>query len=180
MISWDIKDPKPNFDELAKDFFQNASGRHVYCFTWVAQQKMDSEEFQAQVNLCRQFGGQGNVAFSVVSGLESRGLYPFYKSTVYQKSVPVPAMAWKTHPMTGVIIGRVLRKSDGQPLMDAWVKVDSQPETWLSSADGFFAILNLAPKDDYQLHVTKKDVGEASSGPVKVQAGQAASIEVRL
>jgi len=180
MISWDIKDPKPNFDELAKDFFQNASGRHVYCFTWVAQQKMDSEEFQAQVNLCRQFGGQGNVAFSVVSGLERRGLYPFYKSTVYQKSVPVPAMAWKTHPMTGVIIGRVLRKSDGQPLMDAWVKVDSQPETWLSSADGFFAILNLAPKDDYQLHVTKKDVGEASSGPVKVQAGQAASIEVRL
>jgi hypothetical protein len=64
--------------------------------------------------------------------------------------------------------------------MDAWVKVDNQPETWLTSADGFFAILNLAPKDDYQIHVTKKDVGEASSGPVKVQAGQAASIEVRL
>ena len=180
MISWDIKDPKPNYDEMAKDFIQNASGRHVYCFNWASQQDMNGEEFQAQINLCRQSGGLGNVAFSEVSGLEKRGLFPFYKSTVYQKSVPVPEMAWKTHPQTGIIIGKVLRKSDGQPLMDAWVKLNNQSETWLSSADGFFAILNLAPKDDYQLHVTKKDVGEASFGPVKVLAGQAAIVEVRL
>lgn len=180
MIYWDINDPKPNYDELAKYFLQNASGRHVYCFNHINNPKQwPPEEFLAQVNLCRQLGGAGNVAFSS-GGIERRQITSFFKQAIYPKPVPAAPMPWKTNPQTGIIIGKVMRRDNGEPIMDAWIKVEGQNHTWLSSADGFFAILNLPPSGNYKLFITKKNIGEAAHPPVSVEAGKVTPLEIRL
>ncbi|HOE62778.1 MAG TPA: family 10 glycosylhydrolase [Candidatus Sumerlaeota bacterium] len=180
MIYWDIPDPKPNYDDLAKFFLQNAAGRHVYCYNHINNPKQwPPEEYLAQVSICRQLGGFGNVAFSS-GGIERRQIAPYYRQAIYPKPVPVAPMPWKAAPQTGIIIGKALRRDNGEPIMDAWIKVEGQNRTWLSSADGFFAILNLPPSDNYKLFISKKNVGDAASSAITVEAGKATPIEVRL
>lgn len=179
MIYWDIKNPKPNYDELAKDFIANSSGRHVYCANWTNQNNMSTDEFLAQINLTRQLGGQGNIAFSV-GGLEKRNLFSFYKQNVYPQPAVIPDMPWKTNPQTGIIIGKVLKKDNGEPITDAQINITGRDETWLSSADGFFAILNIVPGSNYQITVTKNGVGKYTSQALQVQAGQVSHIDIPI
>lgn len=177
MIYWDIPDPKPNYGDLAKDFIENAAGRHIYCANHVNQRKMAPGEYLAQVELTRRLGGQGNVAFSV-SGLTNRGLFSYYKDNIYPGQAPVPDMPWKANPQTGIIIGNVLDQA-GEPIVDAHINIEGDQETWLSSSDGFFAVLNLDP-GSVRLSVTKQGVGETTSDPIQVQAGQVANVEISL
>lgn len=179
MIYWDIKDPKPNYDELAKDFIANSSGRHVYCANWVSQNNMSINEFIAQINLTRQFGGPGNIAYSG-EGLERRNLFALYKKDIYPQPATIPDMPWKSNPQTGIIIGKVLKKDTGEPITDARINITGREETWLSSADGFFAILNLSPGSNYQITVTKSGVGKYTSQSLPVQAGQVSKIDIPL
>jgi uncharacterized lipoprotein YddW (UPF0748 family) len=178
MIYWDIYDPKPNYGELAKDFIQNSDGRHVYGANWSNQSKMGSEELFAQVRLIRELGGQGNVCFSV-GGLERRKLFSAYKEHIYPQPASIPVMPWKRNPQTGILIGKVVRKDNGEPVTDAWIKVDGHDGTWLSSADGFFAILNLKP-GPVQVNITKVDLGQATSGDITIEAGKVANVEIPL
>jgi len=178
MIYWDIKDPKPNYDDLAGDFLENAAGRHVYCANWTNQKNMAPEEFQAQIRLSRQLGGVGNVAFSA-GGLERRNLAPYYSKQIYTKTVPTPDMPWKTNSSKGMLIGRVSRKDNGKPIVDAHIKIPGREDVALSSTDGFFAILHLDP-GDYQLVVTKNGFGQVSTDPVSLQAGQVLNVDVSL
>ncbi len=179
MIYWDIKDPKPNYGELARDFIENAAGRHVYCANWVNWKSMSPAEYFAQIRLTRQLGGQGNVVFSI-GGFERRGLLPIFKQNIYPEPARVPIMPWKANPQTGIIIGKVLRKDTAEPITDSHITLTGRMETYLSSADGFFAILNIPPGTDYRLSAKKNGLGEATSEPIEVKAGQVVRIEVRL
>lgn len=180
MIYWDIENPKPNYDELAKDFIDNASGRHVYCANWVSQNNMPHAELRDQVNLTRELKGQGNVAFSI-EGLEMRQLFAYYKKNIYPQPVAPTDMPWKKNfNNSGILLGKVSRKQNGEPVTDAQINITGRQETWLSSADGFFAILYVTPGTDFQIAVTKSGLGKYTSNMMQIQAGEVKHIEIPL
>ena len=180
MIYWDIKNPKPNYDELAKDFIDNACGRHVYCANWASQNNMSPAELRDQVNLTRELNGHGNVAFSI-EGLEMRQLLAYYKKNIYPQPVPPADMPWKKNfNNSGILLGKVINKQNGEPVTDAQINITGRQETWLSSADGFFAILYVTPGTDFQIAVTKSGLGKFSSDTMQIQAGEVKNIEIPL
>jgi|GEM_PF-546135 len=179
MIYWDIDNPKPNYDELARDFLNNSHGRHVYCANWCNQLNMPKEEFLAQINFTRQMNSKGNIAFSI-GGLERRKLYSFYKEQIYPKPASIPDMPWKTNPSKGIIIGKVVNKQNGEPITDAQINMNGREETWLSSSDGFFAILHIEPGSEYQLTVTKNNFGQYTTPPLQVEAGKILQVDIPL
>ncbi|HPB32318.1 MAG TPA: family 10 glycosylhydrolase [Candidatus Sumerlaeota bacterium] len=178
MIYWDIKDPKPNFDELAKDFLENSHGRYVYPANYVNHKDMNVEEMIAQIRLTRQLGGKGNVGFSA-RGFVKKGFHAGYVEKVYQNRVPVPEMLWKTQPQSGIVVGYVT-DANGLPVVDAHIRVEGRDEISLSSADGFFSALNVNPAENIRIQVKKDGLGEAFLGPFSLEAGQVQSMNIRL
>ncbi len=155
MIYWDIPDPKPNYDELMKDFVEGIGGEHVVGGQRIYKLENGEDENVREVKVTRELGAQGTVMFAW-GRARSRDLFSRLKDTVYSEKVPVPELSWKTNPETGIIMGTVSDEV-GQPLVDAWVSLEPVDagrrvrrqevfrKTWTTSADGRFAFLKVPP-----------------------------------
>lgn len=176
MIYWNIPEPKPNFDTLAEDFVKHAAGRHIYPGMKTYD---DFKETVAEVLFSRQIGAQGNATFSYGTIKQKNQWVDFYRD-LYHESAPVPAMPWKENPQTGTIVGTVVAGPDKVPVEDAIVRLSGRTEKWLSSGDGFFAMLNVQPGTGLQITAEKKGIGTAEPATVSVSAGQVMRVEIQL
>ncbi|GEM_PF-3272293 len=165
MIYWDIGSAHP-FEVLLADFLHHTGGRHVYAGSTTARDEI------AQVYETRRQGAPGNCIFSYTST-------PFadYLNGPYSEPAPVPEMPWKTHPTTGIIVGYV-RDLNGNPLTDAYVKIDGDSYTYLSSGDGFYSIVDAMP-GTRTLQASKNMYGR-DGRQVELAAGQVIQVDFVL
>jgi len=181
MIYWDIPEPKPNYDELMRDFVQGVGGSHFVG----GQSVFSPEENAAEIRATREAGGLGTVLFSLGSA-ERRGVLASLKETLYKEKAAVPQIERIKNPQTGGILGTVNTEA-GKPLVDAWVsiapvdanapKADVFSQTWTSSEDGRFAFLNVPP---VPVKVTVRYPGatSAESQRVQIKAGEITRVEM--
>jgi N-acetylmuramoyl-L-alanine amidase len=192
MIYWDIPDPKPNYDELMKDFVRGVGpnhlvgGQRMYGGAWKPEENIE------EIKVTRKLGALGTVIFSYGSAKE-KGAFSALKNAVYQDKASVPQLDWKVSPEYGIILGRVTDE-EGQPLADAWVSlkyaseepVSRRPgprrvssQTWTSSADGRFAFLKVKP-DRAKLVVEYDGAQKVELDNIQVKPGEVKRINVAL
>ncbi len=163
MIYWDMGGNKPDYDELLASFVKLAGNdRHIYG----GQKVFNDVEMLRQAVATRLVGAHGTCPFTLAV-LQKKGLLPFYRSTIFPDDVPTPPMPWKTAPTKGIILVWV-KDAAGLPVMDAHVKTQGRSEVWLSSADGFCAIIDAEP-GPVTLTAVKPSTG-AQAQPVTVMA----------
>lgn len=155
MIYWNIPDPKPNYDELLKDFVNGLGAQYIVGGQRTYGEEWNADENITEIKITRELGALGTNLFAYGSTKE-RGLFEKLKTTLYQTPAPVPPLEKLAKSGYGVILGTVTDE-EGQPLVDAWVslKTDSQDKaitservfnlTWVSGADGRFAFLKVPP-----------------------------------
>lgn len=124
------------WDARLQNWLAGASGRLV-----VAGQitSVGLSTLVDQISLTRTRGAAGNSVFSYTSF----SWWDAYANGVYQQTAALPAMPWKTNPMTGFIYGYVT-DANGTPIVDAQVWRTGAAYRALSCADGFYSLL-LAP-----------------------------------
>lgn len=191
MIYWNIPDPKPNYDELLKDFVRGVGGDRVVGGQSVFSPEENSNEIQAS----REAGAAGTILFTG-GGAQRRGVLARLKDTLYATPAPVPKPSRLVEPKTGCILGTVKTEA-GTPLADAWVSLipareagagssgersgrsrrGGSRQTWTSGADGRFAFLEVPPG---QVRVRVHYVGAApvESAPTEVKAGGVTRLDV--
>jgi len=163
MIYWDMGGNKPDYDELVANFVQLVgNNRHIYG----GQKVFDDVEMLRQAVATRLVGGQGTCPFTLAV-LEKKGLIPFYRSTIFPDDVPTPPMPWKTAPKNATILVWV-KDASGHPVLDAHVQIQGRSDVWLSSADGFCAIIDAVP--GRTILTAKKPSTGAQAQPVVVDA----------
>lgn len=175
MIYWAMNDgKKPDYDDLIKYFSEKVKNRHLYggLYAW-----SEFKQIQEAIEFTRQVNAQGNVIFSW-GELLGNDYFSKLSSTVYSNKVETPEMPWKTNPTTGIILGKVVRESDGSPVVDALVDVAEIGKHCLSSADGTFAFLELPP-GNLTLSALKNGIGE-STVQATVEPGHVTQIEIKL
>lgn len=172
MTYWDMGGIKPDYDELIAWFKDNIkNGRHVYG----GQKVFSKAEMLRQVVATNLIGAHGTCPFTLEEIFKD-GLANFYKKNIFPNKVATPPMEWKTAPKTGLVLVQV-KNAQGAPVMDAHVKLASREYVYLSSADGFCAILD-APPGPGQLSVVKKGVGSANASIAAIIPGKPAAIEL--
>ncbi|WP_372366045.1 family 10 glycosylhydrolase [Candidatus Uabimicrobium sp. HlEnr_7] len=143
MIYWNMADPKPNYQELTKDFARGvgekrfAGGQRLYGEGWPPSENV------AQVIESRKQKLSGTVIFSYESA-DQKGAFALLKEKVYQEKVSVPQLKNPTHK-NAMVLGKVTN-SKGQAITDAWISLYSDGKklrTWTSGTDGRFAFLNV-------------------------------------
>lgn len=145
-IYWDLPDPEPNFATLVRDWMRhNRSGRPIWPGSALGRYGGEQPLVPVQlrhVALARAYGAGGN-AFYNYSGAKptewisaGRLLYPA------RARVPVPA-----HMRQGRAghIGGTVVDGSGRPVVDAWIRIQGDPVTYLTCGDGFFAVPGKAP-----------------------------------
>jgi uncharacterized lipoprotein YddW (UPF0748 family) len=173
MIYWPIGGNRPHYDELYADFLEHgAYGRHIYGGTASGHQP---EQVKSAIEFTRQVNGHGTVAFSITNA-ERRDRWPVYRQ-VFEQPALVPGMPWKNRDAVGHVAGRVV-DAEGNPVTDAWIRMEGMRSVWLSSGDGFFAILNAAPGD--QVLLVQHGDGPVSTQRVNIPRGAVAEVEVRM
>lgn len=177
MIYWDMKDPKPNYQELIDDFADKSDIARIVG----GMRRFGPEEITAQIEYTRKAGAPGTAIFSSKR-------YPELREGIYSKPAPLPKRPWKTNPDTGIILGTVTDET-GAPLVDAWVSLSpagdqrSQSpvfrQTWTSSADGRVAFLKVPPGE---VEITVNYVGAPKPlvQTVKVEAGNVTKTTLKL
>lgn len=160
MIYWGMGGDKPDYDELLAWFRENAAnGRHVYG----GQAVFSGIESLREAVAGSLVGAQGSVPFTL-GGILDKRVDGFWRTNINPDAVPAPAMAWKLQPSTGVILVFV-RNEQGQPVTDAQVRMPGRNEVWLSSADGFCAIIDAAPSQACTLSATHIASGTTAASP---------------
>ncbi len=187
MIYWDMPDPKPNYDELLKDFIAGVGGDRV-----VGGQRMFGvDENEREIEVTREAGGFGTVLFSYTSA-QRRGILDAARKDLYQEKAPVPQLARLQKPEYGVILGTVLA-DDGQPLVDAKLSLKTQDNrsgnrrgrrrfadpAWTSGADGRFAFDKVNP-GTVQIVASYEGAAPLTSDPIEVKAGEVAKVKLTL
>jgi uncharacterized lipoprotein YddW (UPF0748 family) len=173
MIYWDMGGNKPDYDELVADFRrQITSGRHMIG----GQKVFGAPEMIRQAAATSLLGAQGTCPFTL-SRVHQDGLAEIYRRAIHPNRVEPPGMPWKDSPTVGIVLVTV-RRADGAPVMDAHVRLPGRDYVWLSSADGFCAIIDAAPGAAV---VTAQKAGMGSGqAQVAVQPGQAVRAEIIL
>ncbi len=159
MIYWAMNDAsKPDYDELLDYFSRETQNRHLYggMTCWDKDQQIVEA-----IDYTRQAQEEGVVLFSW-GKLYGRGLLNTLQSQVFPRKASVPTMPWKQNPEAGIILGKVVRSSDGTPVRDALVTVSPGGKHRLSSADGTFALLELPP-GEVEVGASKEDAGQATT-----------------
>jgi uncharacterized lipoprotein YddW (UPF0748 family) len=161
MIYWEMGGNKPDYDELVANFVKLAGkSRHIYG----GQKVFEDVEMLRQAVATRLVGGLGTCPFTL-GAIEKKGLVPFYRSTIFPDNVPTPSMPWKQNPNKGTILVWV-KDASGLPVLDAHVRVEGRSDVWLSSADGFCAIIDAVP--GHNVLAAKKPSTGAQAQPVAV------------
>ncbi len=181
MIYWDMPEPKPNYDELMKDFARGVGAEKVVG----GQRIFTPEENVAQVRAGREIEAGGAVFFTLQRA-ERRGVLAALKESLYATPAAVPKPARVVQPKAGDILGTVTTDA-GTPLVDAWVSLvpaeggrgsrrGASARTWTSGADGRFAFLDVPPGT---AKVRVQYIGAAPvEASVEVEAGRVARLDV--
>ncbi|HOA73477.1 MAG TPA: family 10 glycosylhydrolase [Phycisphaerae bacterium] len=186
MIYWNIPSPKPNYDEVMKDFVDGVGSERV-----VGGQRIFSPgENAAQVQAGRDLNAAGAIFFTLGRARRA-GVLDRLSESLYATRVAVPVPARIAQPETGDILGTVTTE-DGTPLADAWVSLvepqsgrdrrsrrGSSPPTWTSSADGRFAFLGVSP-GPVKIRVHYVGAAPVESAPIEVEAGRVAKVEIAV
>ncbi|HNT33792.1 MAG TPA: family 10 glycosylhydrolase, partial [bacterium] len=184
MIYWNMPEPKPNYDELVKDFVKGVGGDHLVG----GQRIFSATENANQITFTREAGALGTVMFSH-SSARRRGIMDACKETLYQEKAEVPTFKRVTEPESGTILGTVTAE-DGKPLVDAWVTLRASEgsrgrrfgggsRTWTSGADGRFAFLNVMP-GNAQVRVSYPGASEILSETLEIKAGAVTKIDITV
>ena len=163
MIYWEIGSAHP-FEVLLGDFLKHTGGRHIYagCST--------SNNVIAQIKEGRKQGAPGNTLFSYGS-INFSAL----KSDPYSEPASIPEMPWKKSPTTGIITGYVKDETD-VPIVDVLINLSGDDYNYLSSADGFYAILDVPP-GTHTLTANKQKFDEAQK-EATLEAGDVIRIDL--
>ncbi|MCX7766982.1 MAG: family 10 glycosylhydrolase, partial [Candidatus Sumerlaeia bacterium] len=164
MIYWANGGSKPDFNDVLPDWIQHNAGRFIASGQITS---MGTNEIINNIQFMRAQGGQGNVIFSYSS---AQSTLNSYRDTVYTSKVPVPEMPWKTNPTEGTIAGFVYDEFNN-PVVDAKLNRSGSSYNWLSSADGFYAMLKVPLNDTYTITASKAGVGSATLTNVSFPEG---------
>jgi N-acetylmuramoyl-L-alanine amidase len=177
MIYWDMKDPKPNYQELLDDFAARSDIKHVIG----GQRNFRGQENVAQIEYTRKAGAPGTAIFSFAR-------FPQLRQGIYSKRAPLPKRPWKENPETGIILGTVLDDS-GAPLVDAWVSISPADgsrrqevvfrKIWTSSADGRFAFLKVPPMS-VKVTAFYEGATEPATQEVAITAGKVSQVTLKI
>lgn len=165
MIYWRIGSAHP-FEVLLADFLSNAGGRHVYAGISMRNDPV------AQIEVTRQLGGPGTTMWSY-----SDSGFPGFLEGPYAEPAPMISMPWKENPTTAIVVGTITDE-DGNPLLDAWIRVRGDQTTYLSGADGFYTLVKLEP-GQHVLSFEKRGLGEHVQ-VVRLDAGEVRELNVTL
>lgn len=173
-IYWDDGGSKPDFSDILPDWLNHSAGKLI-----VAGQRggLPFEEVENQILVTRRLGGAGTCVFSWSSTPADE--LARYKQGVYSVPAKVPAMPWKSNPKTGVVVGYVRSAATNQPLVDAWLRRPPSDHVWLSSGDGFFAMLDVPP-GSHTIEATGEGAGEPVKTSVRVEAGKVSRVTIQL
>jgi uncharacterized lipoprotein YddW (UPF0748 family) len=163
MIYWDIGSAHP-FEVLLADFLNHTGNRHIYsgCVT--------TRDYVAQIYETRSQGAQGSTIFSYNSINFSN-----IKSGPYSESAPVIEMSWKKNPISGIIVGYV-KDPAGDPITDAKINLSGDSYNYLSSADGFYTILDISP-GKYSISAFVEQLGEVDA-ETTITAGSVIQVDL--
>lgn len=182
MIYWNLSEPKPNYDELLRDFVRGVGPDHLVG----GQSVFSPEENVRQIEITRETGSLGTVLYNFRSA-QRRGVLDALSTGLYKEKAPLPVLPRHTRPERGGILGTI-QAEDGQPLVDAWVsiKTDAPPRGrrrsstgWTSGEDGRFAFLNLPP-GRMQVVAEYEGLPAITSDPIEVRAGEIARVQLTI
>jgi len=144
-IYWKEGDPGPNYGELVRDWMNNnTSGRPIWPGSAVGDyggtQPLIPTQ-QSYVALTRAYGAYGNNVFSI-NGISAAD-FATAGQTYYPNVATVPRPAHRATPTTGQVAVTVLDEA-GDPITDCWVTLNGVSYVFLSSADGFCGLPNMA------------------------------------
>ena len=162
-IYWEIGSAHP-FEVLLGDFLNHTGGRHIYAGM------ITSNDVIAQVYETRSQGAPGTTVFSYYSTDFSA-----YKNGPYSEPAEIPAMSWLTNPSVGIIVGYVKYEA-GNPVVDAKINRTADSYNYLSSGDGFYSILDVAP-GTYTLTASKSSHGTISA-TASLSAGDVIQVDL--
>ncbi len=165
MIYWRIGSAHP-FEVLLADFLRNSGGRHVYAGISMRNDPL------AQIEVSRSLGGPGTTMWSY-----GNGEFPGFLEGPYAEPAPIPPMPWKEEPAQAIVAGTIT-DADGNPVLDAWITLRGHDKTYLSGADGFYALVQLDP-GQHTFTVRKNGLGETFR-TVKVAAGDVMQVDVAI
>ena len=140
------------------------------------------EVLASEIQSARDKGAFGSLTFSYSSVVADLPRLPV---TVFGNAVPIPEFDWLTTPTLGILVGTVVDGA-GNPVGDA--KIDRQivdPNevngyTWLSGADGFFAMNKILADRPVTLIASKPGVGRAQMVLSPLAAGEVRRVTVTL
>jgi uncharacterized lipoprotein YddW (UPF0748 family) len=162
-IYWAIGSAHP-YEVLLADFMKHTGGRQL-----CAGINARNDEV-AQIEEARRQGAAGTTIWG-------RPDYEALLAGPYAEPAPLPERTWLTQPTTGIIVGNVT-DADGNPVVDAWVRIDEEPYTYLTSGDGFYAILDVAP-GGHIIRVSTDPARETfTHHPTAVEAGKVTDRDV--
>lgn len=164
-IYWDIGSAHP-FEVLLADFMDRDGGRHIY------PGSVTTRDVIGQVYEARNQGSLGQTVFSFNSA-------PFsdYLAGPYNAPAEIPVMPWKENPETAIIVGNVTTVS-GDPLLDVVVSREGDSYPYLTSYDGFYAILEIEP-GEVTLTATMEGL-RPSTRSTTVSAGDVVRMDFQL
>ncbi|HQA00676.1 MAG TPA: family 10 glycosylhydrolase, partial [Phycisphaerae bacterium] len=159
------------WDNRLKAWLAGSAGRQV-----VAGQitSVGTSTLLTQVDLTRTRAAAGNSVFSI----SSFASWADYLASVYQAPAALPAMAWKSAPEHGIIIGYVTGAA-GEAVVDAQLRRDGSDYVGLSSGDGFYSFL-LVPPGTYRVQASHPGYGTVQVENVSVAAGQVVRRDINL
>ncbi len=177
-VYWKEGPPGPSYSEIVKDWIHhNRSGRPIWpgsaLGNYGGTQPLQSVQTR-YVALTRRLKAGGNTFFSYSAASEAEWIAG--GRMLYPEKAPVPELTFKSSPRTGQVMGWVL-DSKGNPVTDAWIRIEGRNYTYLSSSDGFFAIPSVQPGEK-SLTIRFPD-GRTTKRAVAVARGKTARLKVK-
>lgn len=166
MIYWDIASAHP-YEVLLADFVRSSGGeRHLVAGLTTGR------DYIAQIEEARRQGVAGTVVFTY-----GRVEFERMRERLYSEPAPIPARPWIESPTTGTIIGTVT-DAEGNPIVDAHIRIDDDPHVRLTGGDGLFAIIDVEPGTHSVTISADPARQESIASEVEARAGEVAALDV--
>lgn len=165
-------------NDLATNF-PLANGRGVVAGLTRNQGAQTITNVAAEIEASRNQGAMGSIIFSY-TGFKP-GDFTAIRDSVYQSKVPTPGKPWLTSPTQAIIVGNVTGP-ENQPLLDAQLKRTGETYTWLSGADGFYAMLKVPSSQPLLLTASGTQYGYSprSVAVPALQPGEVRRVNIQL
>ncbi len=178
-LAW--RSTNPHYSQVAPDWIANRAGRLMCPGHIGAVGTHPVESIVVEVKLTRSLGGQGDVMFSYTmwdnSSFNGWAGFTDPVNGVYQQPAVIPDMPWKTSPTVGILIGNVTGVDGITPVVDAQITRTGSSYLALSSGDGLYSMLLVAP-GTHTLTCNKLGLGVRQVIGVNVTAGGTTRVNI--